>query len=134
MNTDSSDDNRSEKRAFLPVCTALIFRLLRVLWFNALSLLVVVLYGLHAGWSTPRQWSDGFCFAAFIQVMIAGTSLLGTPGESYYAASVRYVPGGSINDTLQHLLSDTPHMKKFGIKALIGALLAFLISAVLLWV
>jgi len=47
---------------------------------------------------------------------------------------VRYVRGGDINETLQHLLLDTLHMEKFGIRAIIGALLAFLISAIMLWV
>jgi hypothetical protein len=134
MNNDSSHGNRSEKRAILPGCARLIFRLLRMCWFTALSLLIVVLYGLHAGWSAPRQWSDGVCIAALIQVMIAILSLLGTPGEAYYAASVRYVPSGNINETFQQLLLDSLHMKSFGIRAIIGALLTFLISAVLLWV
>jgi len=130
MNADSSNNNLSKKRAVLPVCAALI----RMFWFTALSLLLVVLYGLRAGWSAPRQWSDGFCIAALVQVMIALISLLGTPGESYYASSVRYVCDGDINETLQHLLLDTLHMEKFGIRAIIGALLAFLISAIMLWV
>jgi len=134
MNTDSSQGNHSEKRAVLLVCAALIFRLLRIFWFTALSLLIVILYGLRAGWSAPQQWSDAFCIAALIQVMIAGISLLGTPGEAYYAAPARYVPNGNINETFQHLLLDTLHMKRFGMRAFMGALLAFLISAVLLWV
>jgi hypothetical protein len=133
MNNNSSHGNRSEKRAILPLCAALIFRMLLMFWFTALSLLIVVLYGLRAGWSAPRQWSDGFCIAALIQVMIALISLMGTPGEAYYAASVRYVPNGSINETFQHLLLDILHMKKFGVRAFVGGLLTFLISAVLLW-
>jgi hypothetical protein len=134
MHANSSPGNPSEKRAILAVCAALIFRLLRLFWFTALSLLMVVLYGLRAGWSAPHQWSDGFCIAALVQVMIAGISLLGTPGEAYYAASARYVPNGNINETFQRLLLDTLHMKKFGMRAFMGALLTFLISAVLLWV
>jgi hypothetical protein len=134
MDGDPSSGNPSKNRALLPGCAALIFLLLRLFWFAGLSLLLVVLYGLRAGWSAPRQWSDGFCIAALIQVFIAGVSLLGTPGESYFAASVRYVPEGDINDTFQHLLLDTLRMKKFGMRAVVGGLLSFLVSAVLLWI
>jgi hypothetical protein len=134
MNTDSSHDNRSGKRAILPVCAAFIFRLLRMFWFTAVSIVIVVLYGLRAGWSTPRQWSDEFFIAAVIQGLAAGISLLGPQGEAYYAASARYVPKGSVNETFQLLLREPLHMKKFGIRALIGALFVLLISAVLLWV
>ena len=59
---------------------------------------------------------------------------MGTPGESFYAASVRYVPKGNIDESLKYMLQDIWLMKKFAIRAFIGGLLAFLISAILLWV
>jgi hypothetical protein len=134
MNANSFPGDPSEKRAILPGCVPLIFLFLRMFWFTILSLLIVVLYGRHAGWSAPQQWSDGFFIAALAQVMTAGVSLLGTQGEAYHAASVRYLADGNINETLQRLLLDTFRMKRFAIGTFIGSLLTALISMGLLWV
>ena len=68
-------------------------------WLTELALLIVVLYGLRAGWSTPRQWSDGLFFGAAIQIMVAGITLLGSRGEAMDASSQRYVDHGNTTDT-----------------------------------
>jgi hypothetical protein len=134
MNADSSPGNPSEKRAILPGWAALIFRLLRMFWLTALALLLVVLYGLRAGWSAPRQWSDGFFIAGCIQVMIAAISLMSPPGEALDASSLRYVANSNVSDTRQQLILDTLRRKKFGLGAGIGGLLTMLIAAVVLLV
>jgi hypothetical protein len=134
MNADSSPGNQSEKRAILPGCTAMILQLLRMFWLTVLALLMVVLYGLRAGWSVPQQWSDGFFIAAFAQWIIAAIMMLGTPGEALDAASLRYVANSDITETRLQLFLDTLRKRKFGIRAGIGGLLTILIAAVLLWV
>lgn len=134
MNADSSRGNRSEKRAILPGSAVLIFHLLRMFWFTALALLIVVLYGLRAGWSAPWQWSDGFSIAAAAQVMIGAITMLAPAGEALDASSLRYVAKGDITETRQQLIVDTLRRKKFGVRVFIGAFLTILISAVFLWV
>jgi hypothetical protein len=134
MNADSSPGNPSEKRAILSGCPALIFHLLRMFWFTALALLIVVGYGLRAGWSTPKQWSDGFFFSAVAQLLIAVVTLMAPPGEALDASSVRYVTNGNIAETRSELILDTLRRKKFGIRAFIGFLLTILIAAVCLWI
>ncbi len=125
--------NPSEKRAILPGCAALIFHLVRMFWLTALALLMVVLYGLRAGWSAPQQWSDGFFTAAMAQVVIAAAMLLAPAGEALDASSVRYVANADVTENRYQLILDSLRRQKFGMRAFIGALLTVLISAVLLW-
>ncbi len=134
MDADSSPGNPSQKRAVRPGFAARFFNLLRMFWVFALALLLVVLFGLRAGWSAPRQWSDGFFIAAFAQVIIAAVSLLGTRGEAFDASWVRYVDKGSVNDTRYELWLDALRKRRFGLTAFLGALLTFLIAALVLWV
>ena len=134
MNADSSPDNPSGKRKTLPGCAVWIFQLLRMFLFTELVLLIVVLYGLCVGWSTPRQWSDGLFFGASVQIMVAGITLLGSRGEAMDASSTRYVDHGNITDTFRLLSSESLRKKRFGVIAFLGGLLTMLLSGFALWV
>jgi hypothetical protein len=134
MNADSSPDNPSGKRKILPGCVVWIFHLLRMFWLTELVLLIVVLYGLLVGWSTPRQWSDGLFFGAAVQIMVAGIMLLGSRGEALDASSTRYVDHGNITDTFRLLSSESLRKKRFGVIVFLGGLLTMLISGFALWV
>ena len=65
-------------------------------WLTELALLLVVLYGLHSGWSTPRQWSDGLFIDAVVQLVVAGAMMYSTRGDALDASWVRYVNHGNI--------------------------------------
>ncbi len=80
MNATLSPGNPSEKRTKLASFAALIFLLLRMFWVTELILLLVVLYGLYAGWSELSQWSDAFFYAAIAQMFIAFDSSGGHEG------------------------------------------------------
>ncbi len=136
MNADYSSGNPSGKRAALPGCAAWFFHQLRVFWITELALLIVVLYGLRAGWSwtAPRQWSDGFFLAGAIQVVIAAVTILAPTGEALDASTVRYVSKGDVSDTRHELFLDTLRRKKFGLRVFLGALLTMLIAEAVLWV
>jgi hypothetical protein len=134
MNSDSSPSNPSGKQAILPGCAVWIFHLLRMFWLTELALLLVVLYGLYAGWSTPRQWSDGLFIDALIQIMVAGVTMYGTRGEALESSLVRYVDRGSISETRSLLVLDTLRRMKFGLRAFLGGMLTMLIAALVLWV
>ena len=82
MNADSSPDNPSGKQKILPGCAVWIFHLLRMFWLTELALLIVVLYGLRAGWST-RQWSDGLFFGAAAQIMSRRNNAVGLERGSF---------------------------------------------------
>jgi hypothetical protein len=134
MNADSSPDNPSEKRKILPGYIVWIFHLLRMFWLTELVLLIVVLYGLGVGWSTPRQWSDGVFFGAMAQIMFAGVTILGSRGEALDASSLRYVDHGNITETFRLLSLEALRKKKFGLIAFLGGLLTMLIAALVLLV
>ena len=134
MSADSSPDNPSGKRITQPGCVVWIFHLLRMFWLTELVLLIVVLYGLCVGWSTPRQWSDGLFFGASAQIMVAGIMLLGSRGEALDASSTRYVDHGNITETFRLLSSESLRKKKFGVMAFLGGLLTMLIAGFALWV
>jgi hypothetical protein len=134
MNTDSYPGNPSAKRAILSGCAVWIFHLLRMFWLTELALLLVVLYGLHAGWSTPRQWSDGLFISAFAQIVVASATMYGTRGEALDASYVRYVNHGNITETHNQLVLDALHRMKFGLRAFLGGLLTMLIAALVLLV
>jgi hypothetical protein len=134
MNADSSPDNPSGKRRILPGCAVWIFQLLRMFWLTGLALLIVVLYGLRMGWSTPRQWSDGLFLGAAAQIMVAGVMILGSKGEALDASSVRYVDQGNVNETYSQLVIDKLRRMKFGLIAFLGGLLTMLMAGLVLWV
>ena len=134
MNADSSPDNPSGKRKTLPGCAVWIFNLLRMFWLTELALLIVVLYGLRVGWSTPRQWSDGLFICAAAQMMIAGVMILAASGEALDASSVRYLDHGNVNETYSQLVFDKLRRRKFGVAAFLGGMLTMLISGFVLWV
>jgi hypothetical protein len=136
MDTNSSPDkNLPSRRVSLPTFARRIFRLLRMFWLVELILLLVALYGLYVGWSTPRQWSDGYFFAAAAQFLIAGISVVGGPAQTDTdAAYVRYVVDGDISETRNQLFMDFLHKMNFGVRALIGGLLTLLISGFFLLV
>ncbi len=136
MNVNSSAGNPSAKRAFVPGCATWFFHQLRVFWITELALLLVVLYGLRAGWSlsAPRQWSDAFFLAGAIQVVIAAVTILAPTGEALDASTVRYVSEGNVSDTRHQLVLDTLRRKKFGLRVFLGALLTMLIAEAVLWV
>ena len=128
MNADSSSGNPSGKRASPPGWAASIFQLLRLFWLTVLAWLIVVLYGLNAGWSTHPQWSNGFFIAAFAQVIIAASMVI-QPGEDFSSFTVRYVANGDIDQTRRQMVLESLRKQKFGVRAFIGALLTGLISA-----
>jgi len=134
MNADSSPGNPSGKRSILPGCAAWIFHLLRMFWLTELALLIVALFGLRGGWSTPRQWSDGLFFGATAQIMIAGVMIFATSGEALDASSTRYVDHGNVNETYSQLVLDKLRRKKFGLMTFLGGMLTMLIAALVLWV
>ncbi len=132
MNADSSPGNSSKMHTSIPGVAVWIFRLLRTFWLTELALLLVALYGLQAGWSIKRQWSDGFFVAALAQIIIAGMTILGSPQELSGASYVRYIANSSISDTFHELLSISLHKQRFGVRAFIGALITLLISGLFL--
>jgi len=131
MQANSSPRNPPKKRSRLARYALWLFQLLLMFWLTILALLIVVGYGLRAGWSTPGQWSDGFFIAAIAQVLIAAASM-GQQGEAFYASSVRYVSGGNYDHARDHLFSESSRLRKFGVRAVIGAVLTVLVSAVFL--
>ena len=134
MNADSSPRHPSRKRAILAGCALWIFHLLRMFWLTELALLLVVLYGLHSGWSTPRQWSDGLFIAASLQLVAAGATMYGTRGEALDASWVRYINHGNITETHHELVLDSLRRMNFGVRAFLGAILILLLAALVLWV
>ncbi len=134
MDADSSSDNPSGKRKILPGCAVWIFQLLRLFWLTELVLLIVVLGGLRAGWSTPRQWSDALFFGAVAQLMVAGVMILGSKGEALDASSVRYVDHGNVTETFLLLSYESLRRKKYGLIAFLGGVLTMLIAGIVLWV
>jgi|WetSurMetagenome_2_1015567.scaffolds.fasta_scaffold257003_2 hypothetical protein len=133
MNADSSPVHPSGKRASLPGWFTRIFHLLSLFWVTEVALLIVVAYGLRAGWSTAQQWSDGFFLAAAAQVIVAAVGLLAPAGDALDASGLRYVNHADITDTRYQLVLGTLRRKKFGVRALIGTVLTGLISGVCLW-
>lgn len=135
MNADFSPDNPSPQRTtLLPGWAVWIFRLLRTFWLTGLVLLIVVVYGLYTGWSTPRQWSDGLFFGAAAQMMVAGITILGSRGEELDASSARYLDRGNVTETFRTLASDALRRKRFGAIAFLGGALTMLIAAIVIWV
>ncbi len=135
MKTDLSPANSHQKRAILPALGRLIFRLLRMFWFTELLLLGVLLYGLYAGWTTKRQWSDAYFLAAAAQFVSAGIAVYGGTGQTIADASiVRYVPDGDVSTTNQQLILDYLRKMKFGVRLVIGGVLTVLVSGLCLWV
>ena len=132
MRATPSPGNPSEKRAKLASWATLIFQLLRLFWVTELILLLVVLYGLYAGWSVPRQWSDAFFYAAAAQIIIAGIPLLGSTGEVSSAAEVRYVAKGDVSETRQQLAQVAMGKLTFSLRVFIGSLLTILIAALVM--
>jgi len=128
MNARSSPGNSSGKRAILPGFAVQIFRLLRMFWLTELALLLVVLYGLYAGWSAPRQWSDGLFFAAAVQVMIAGIITVGSARDPTDAFSVRHIANANIADTRHELIVNMLRQRSFGLRAFAGGVLTILIA------
>ncbi len=134
MNTDPSPGNPSGKRKILPGCVVWIFQLMRMFWLAELTLLIVVLYGLRAGWSTPRLWSNGLFFGAIAQILVAGITIMGSTGEAVDASTMRYVDHGNIMDTFRLLSLDALRKKRFGVIAFLGGVLTMLMAGLELWV
>lgn len=132
MNAVSSPGNPSGKRVTYSGCAAWLPRLLRMFWVTELALLAVVVYGLRAGWSTPRQWSDGLFFDAVAQMMVAGVILLMPLGDAYDASWLRYVDHGDVEETRYQLFLDTMRRKQFGLRAFLGGMLTMLFAALAL--
>ncbi len=132
MNADSTPGNPSGKRAVLPGLAASIFHLLRMFWLFELAMLLLAVYGMRAGWSAPKQWSDGFFLAGCIQVVVAAVSTMATPRDALDAATLRWVPGSDVSDTRYDLLLRSLRIKNFGLRAFIGSVLTFLMAAVVL--
>lgn len=134
MKIDSSTDNFSLKRIIRPGLGRQVVRVLRMFWLTELTLLLMVLYGLHVGWSTTRQWSDGYFYAAAAQFLIAGITVIGgTAQTDTDAAYVRYVANGDISDTRKQLFMDFLRKMNFGVRAVIGGFITLLIAGLFLW-
>jgi hypothetical protein len=132
MSAESSSGNPSEKRVILPGFVKVIFHQVRMYWLFEGTLLLVGLYGLIAGWSTPRQWSDVLFYAALAQMLFAWIWMQGSSRETADSAYVRYVPGGDISRTRQELVVDYLRKETFGFRAFMGALLTLVIAFVIL--
>ena len=128
MNAVPPSKNSSAKPARRTSCARLVFQLLRMFWLTELALLLVVLYGLRAGWSAPQQWSDGFFIAAALQVVIAGITMVGSSRETEDASWVRYVVNSNITETRQQLVLSMMRKETFGLRAFLGGLLTVLIA------
>lgn len=133
MNAYSSSGGPSEKRAVLPGWAAAFFHQVRLFWLSELILLGTVGYGLRAGWSTQRQWSDGFFLAAAIQVLIASITFLAPQHDAIDASLLRYVPGSNIADTRKDMVMDMLRQRAFAVRVFFGALLTMLISGLIVW-
>ena len=134
MNADSSPDTLSGKRKILPGCAVWPFKLLRMFWLTELVLLIVVLYGLRAGWSTPRQWSDAFFIGACALILVAAVTMFGSRGDAMDAYSMRYVEHANITETLHLLSLESMRKIRFGMITFLGGLLTMLIAGIVLWV
>ena len=128
MNATLSPGNPSEKRTKLASFAALLFLLLRMFWVTELILLLVVLYGLYAGWSESSQWSDAFFYAAIAQMAIASTALVGTRDEISSAYQARKIVKGNVSET-RHMLAEAATRKEtFSLRVFIGSILTLLIA------
>jgi hypothetical protein len=132
MRTTRSPGNPSEKRAMLASCATLVFQLLRMFWVTELILLMVVLYGLHVGWSEPRQWSDAFFYAAVAQIFIAPVSISGGTEDILAASTVRFIPKGDISETLHQLDENALGKMSFALRMFLGSLLTLLVAVLAL--
>lgn len=134
MKPDPSNADLSQKRAVLPRLVVSLFRVLRLFWFTELLLLGVLLYGLYAGWSARRQWSDAYFLAAAAQFVSAGIAVYGGTGQTIADSStVRYVNDGDLAATNRELILDYLRKMKFGVRLVIGGLLTLLVSGLFLW-
>ncbi len=124
--------NPAGKRTSLPRYAALALGLLRTFWMMPLALLIVVFVGMRSGWTTPRQWSDGFFVAASVQVLIAAMMLMAPAGEALDASWVRYMPNSNVSETRHQLLMETLHKKRWALASFIGGALTFLIAEIVL--
>ncbi len=111
-----------------------ILNLARLFWVTEVALLALVIYGLRAGWTTQRQWSDGLFFAGFFQLVVGGISLMVPPGEAFDAAKARYIDRSSIENTRFELIMETARKRQFGMIAFFGGLLTLIAAAVVAWV
>lgn len=134
MTSSSSPSNSNENRKALPGWALWILHALRLFWLACAALLVVAVWGLISGWNTPRQWSDGFFYAAAMQVMVAGITLIGSPTSRQVqdASAARYVSGGNVDEVQQQLVVDNLRQMSFGVRAFFGGIFTGLISLVML--
>ena len=132
MNVDTSLSNPLEKRTILPGCVAIGLHFLGMFWLTELALLMVVLYGLYAGWSAPQQWSDGF-FVVATALVIGGLPMVAPSREALDAYAVRYIANGNTDETRRQLFLESLHNRNFGIRAFLGGMLAMLIAVLVLW-
>ena len=128
MNAASSPGNPSEKRAKPASWAKWIFQLLRMFWVTELTLLLVVLYGLYAGWSVPKQWSDAFFYAAVAQILIAATTIEGSSEDISAASVVRHLAKGDISETRRQIDQIAVRRETFSLRVFIGSLLTILIA------
>jgi hypothetical protein len=134
MNSDASPDNPSGKQKILPGWAVWPFKLLRMFWLTELAWLIVYLYGLRAGWSTPRQWSDGLFIGASGLILVAAVAMFGSRGDALDAYSMRYVEHANITETLRLLSLESMRKIRFGMITFLGGLLTMLVAGIVLWV
>lgn len=128
MNAEPSSSNSPHQPAIKPVPIGLTFQVLRMFWLTELTLILVVIYGLYSGWSTPRQWSDGLFLAAAAQLIIGGISFLGSSRDYSYAFLARYVTKGDVTEAQKQLGVEMLRQQSFGKRAFLGGLLTLLIA------
>ncbi|GAP06939.1 hypothetical protein ATHL_01804 [Anaerolinea thermolimosa] len=128
MSTEPSSSNSPHQMPVNPGRTGIIFQVLRTFWLTEVTLILVAIYGLYSGWSTPRQWSDGLFLAAAAQLMIGGISFLGSSRDYSYAFLARYVTKGDVTETQKQLGVEMLRQQSFGKRAFLGGLLTLLIA------
>lgn len=134
MSAHPSAEITPKKPSLLARSAVSIFHLLRLFWLTLLVLLIVLIYGLRAGWSTPRQWSDGLFIAAVIQIVIGAISAMGSSSTMALSdsATARYVIGADVHETRLQVMRDYARKATFGLRAFAGALFITLLAALAL--
>ncbi len=131
MSADPS--NPSEKPSSQPKPLAAVLFGLRLFWVTDLTLILIVAYGLYAGWQKPVQWSNAFFYGAAAQICIAAISLAGMSGDLQAASTLRYLARGDVAETRQQLAQLSMSKEGFALRAFAGGLMFLLFAALVTW-
>lgn len=133
MNATPSSGIPTDKRAKLAGFASWFFQLLRSFWVTWLVLLFVVLYGLYAGWTERKQWSDAFFYAAIAQIFVAAIAVMGSSGEYDAASEVRYIAKSDVSETRDEINQHSMRRLGFSLRAFFGGLFTMLIAGLATW-